>query len=246
MLKENQTQAQWLQLDESGLGFEDLWKIHESMRDQRNKHRESIINYLRFFISISTGILTLIVAVSAIGGRLILDGNPLSGTDLTLISLFILLPFFSTLAFYRLHKGAKETALKEYRKLIEHLTVEQKIESILGFSSKIKISSTIKFDPKDLPYPEDKSFVFPRWVSGRKQDKKSWLFLDNVKNQKDVFFAPLSKTLDIILYFNMFFCIFALVAAMALYISETRIPEMDQERAKQEIIAEPKQPSVTE
>lgn len=205
--------ASWFKHDKDGLTRDQLLSLRDSMRDQRNTHRTSVASFLRFFVSLSSAILAVETAFAAFGVKMLAEDNISATARLVMTSLFLILPVGLTIAFLLLHRQAQQVIRKEYEKLLEYLTVEQKIEALLGFHGPLPIELP---EPIDPPFPEDASILFPRWLEGRAKHASSNDFVDEVAARPVVFYAPLRNALRVIFWLNIALAVLVAAAAVVL------------------------------
>lgn len=188
--------AYWINAEGVFFTQENLLELHRSMRGQRNVHREAINHYLRTYITIFSALLTLEIALAGFAVRWWLDGGAVPAAVWTSAILFALVPVGITVFMLILRNRLQVLLRKEYQKLMEHLTVEQKIEHLLG------LDRPVQTQRKDgaAPFGEDTSLLPGRWLQGRQNDPTADAFVNRVKEAREVFFRPLSNIVDIVLW----------------------------------------------
>jgi hypothetical protein len=202
-------------LDPDGVAFakDQLIELHRIMRAQRNAHRDSINQYLRTYITMFLALLTLELALAGIAVRWWLGGGPDAGIVATSAILFALVPIGISIFMQILRERLQVLFRKEYRKLMEHLTVEQKIEHVLGLDGPVRTHGT---DSTSAPFNQDASLLPDRWLEGRLTDRKADAFVERVRGARDVFFRPLSSIIDIVFYLGCAIAVVVLVTLLAI------------------------------
>lgn len=189
--------AKWLHPNGVTFSKDQLIELHRIMRGQRNAHRDSINQYLRTYITIFSALLTLELALAGIAVRWWLGGGPDVGTVVISAILFALVPVGITIFMQILRVRLQVLLRKEYQKLMEHLTVEQKIEHLLGLDAAAQGQANEGLTP---PFKQDASLLPGRWLDGRQSDSTADAFVERVRGSRDVFFRPLSSIIDIVFY----------------------------------------------
>lgn len=182
----------WLSFSPDGLSREELLQIFALTREQRNQHRTAIFDVLQFYSTLVAGLLAAEVTLCTFAIPYILANVKRPGERAALFFLLLLLPIAIVFLVY----FALANVRKEYEKLIEYLTVEQKLETALGMMQPIGIS-TEPVGP--LPYPADGALLYQRWIDGRMGFETSTDFVAaTVARTEDGFHAPLRRSLLVI------------------------------------------------
>ena len=202
----------WLQSDPEGLTRGDLLSLREAMRGQRNVHRSSIYEYLRFYVTLLSALFAAEAAIGVLGIRILSDPGILLMELITISLLLLILPLGVAIGIFRMHKAAQQLIQKEYEKLMEHLTVEQKLEFALGFTGPLGVATDF---PKEALYPKDSSVLHPRWIAGRREYGSAQEFVDTMVTRPNVFFAPLVKIIKFLFYMNI---ALALIIALFMFV----------------------------
>jgi len=183
----------WIRYQGDGYSRDQLLALRESIRIQRNVHRSSIWEYSRFFVAFLSVVFTAEAALAVYAARSLEDTHAQPGTVIAALIVILVVLCGVLIGTWTLRGYAHRLLRKEYRKLLEHLTVEQKIEAALGLDAKLPVSDKPE---GTLPYPKDEAVLFPRWIKGRYDKKRSEAFVDATTDNRDVFFAPLSYCIN--------------------------------------------------
>jgi hypothetical protein len=190
--------AEWIQTTPNGLSREELLSIHHSMRDQRNEHRSALFSQLQFYSTIISALLSFGVALSTFAIPHFYEhvANPSPVIRLGVFAPLLVLP----LGALGMISFALQSLKKEYEKLLEYLTVEQKMEAALGLLGCMQVADPF---PDRMPYPDDTFVSFPRWVGGSFEFKTSRGFVRKMAERKTVFYSPLKNTLKLLRLIDM-------------------------------------------
>jgi hypothetical protein len=206
--------AKWISQmnDPGGIDRSSLLQLYESMRSQRNTHRAVIFKDLQFYVALVSALLGFAVTLTAFGLSHILESpaaNPLA------VSLFGLCILAIPAAGWFIVGHALTSIAKEYQKLAEYLTVEQKLESLLGLDKPL----TTQFGSGDDQqiFPDDSCLLYDRWVSSRTH-RTSAEFVDRLLESRKGLHVPLADTLRILQALNVlvFVAVAVIVIASAL------------------------------
>jgi len=159
-------------------------------REQRNHHKVAIFQFLQFYFTLVASLLACEVALCTFAIPYILKTVARASERAPLFVLLALLPLTVLfLVFYAL-----VNVKQEYAKLIEYLTVEQKLEAALGLQQTLEVVSRVL--PTSLPYPRDNAFIYKRWLDGRMGFASSKDFVTaTVARRAGGAFAPLRSAL---------------------------------------------------
>ena len=204
------TTASWARFDDSGFTREELLEFYEQTRSQRNHHRQAIFDTLRLNVTILSGILAAESAIAFFGIRSLIEADGDTTFGLVSLGLIAALILATAIAVAVLRQRVTQLTRIEYRKVLECLTVEQKIEHLLGIRGTLPVA--FRFEPADLPYRGDRALAHQRWVKGSDADASSEAFTESIMQRETVFFAPLLKIISWIFWMNVFLSIFALGA----------------------------------
>ncbi|MFH1892907.1 MAG: hypothetical protein ABIK83_09545 [Candidatus Zixiibacteriota bacterium] len=186
--------VKWIAEINNHEGFDrnSLIELYESTRKQRNTHRSVIFDHLQFYVTVVSALLGFAVTLTAFGLPHIADSS-LAGP--MTISLFGICILSVPVAGWLIVGHALKSTEKEYQKLAEYLTVEQKLESVLGLDRPI----TIQFDLTEdgQIFPDDTSLLYDRWVKSRMQ-RNSTGFVDTQLESREGLHVPLAGTLRIL------------------------------------------------
>jgi hypothetical protein len=184
--------ANWIQHNTGGLSRDELLTIRDSMRDQRNKHRTALLSQIQFYFALTSALLTAEVTLSVFAIPSIRDHvHPGVGRAGMCVFLLVLPVGILMILRYSL-----QSLRKEYEKLMENLTVEQKIQAALGLLEPMQVAHP---HPDRMPFEEDRSVLYPRWENGSFEYKTATEFVSAMVERSDVFYAPLRKTLYVLL-----------------------------------------------
>lgn len=182
----------WLSSSPDGLSRDELLHLFSLTREQRHQNRTAIFEALQFYSTLVAGLLAAEVALCTFAIPYILANVKALGERVALFSLLLLLPIAIVFLVY----FALASVRKEYEKLIEHLTVEQKLETALGLMRPIKINSEVE---GSCPYPLDNALLYQRWIDGRMGFEKSSDFVAaTVGRTEGGLYAPLRRSLLVI------------------------------------------------
>ena len=205
--------AKWIEYVWDGFSRDELFAIHESARNQRNEHRHSIYTQLNFYFTIVSALLAteITLCLFAIPFILAKVNNILS--QIVLLCFLLILPIGSLVILSNSMKNLK----KEYEKLMEYLTVEQKVEAALGLMQPIQVS--IQF-PEKLPYTEETSILFPRWVEGSHEHNKTTDFVAEMTGKKTVLYAHLKNSLSALCILNIILILILVLIGIGVTLSK--------------------------
>jgi hypothetical protein len=182
----------WLCFSEEGYSRDELLQLFALTREQRNQHRTAIFDVLQFYSTLVAGLFAAELTLCTFAIPYILTNVKQPNERAALFFFLSLLP----LAILFLIYFALINARKEYEKLIEHLTVEQKLETALGMMQPIQIKSQ---PAGPVPYPSDMALLYQRWIDGRMGFDRSVDFVaSTVARTEGGFFAPLRRSLLVI------------------------------------------------
>ena len=170
------------------------------MRGQRNVHRSSISDYLRFYVTLLSGLFAAEAAIGVLGIRILSDPSILRIELIMMSLLLLILPLGIAIGIFQMHRIARNLIQKEYEKLMEHLTVEQKVGFALGLNGPLKVAVDL---PKEALYSQDSSVLHPRWVAGMDDHSSAQEFVDSMVTRPTVFFAPLILTIKALFFMNI-------------------------------------------
>ncbi len=198
--------------DPKGIDRSSLLQLYESMRIQRNTHRAVIFENLQFCVTLVSALLGFAVTLTAFGLPHILRlpvANPLT------ISLFGLCILAIPAAGWFIVGYSVRSVKKEYQKLAEYLTVEQKLESALGLDRPMAIQFEIEKDRQI--FPDDTCLLYHRWVNSRAH-RTAAEFVDELLESRKGLYVPLAGTLRILQVLNalVFIAIAVVVIASVL------------------------------
>lgn len=185
-----------------------LLQLYESMRTQRNLHRAVIFKDLQFYVTLVSALLGFAVTFTAFGLPHILESstaNPL------IISLFGLCILAVPAAGWFILGHAVRSIEKEYQKLAEYLTVEQKLESALGLDRPMVTQFEIEKDRQIFPH--DTCLLYHRWVNSRTH-RTAAEFVDELLESRKGLHVPLAGTLRIFQALNVL--VFVAVAVIVI------------------------------
>lgn len=180
--------AKWIEYDSKGFTRDELFAIHESTRNQRNEHRHSIYTQLNFYFTIVSALLVTEITLCIFAIPFIYSDISNIYIQLVVLLLLLILPIISIVILINSMNNLK----KEYAKLMQYLTVEQKIEAALGLMCPIQVS--IKY-PEKLPYAKETSILFPDWIKGSYENDSTKSFVDTTLENNNVLYAHLKKSL---------------------------------------------------
>lgn len=200
----------WARFDASGFTREDLLEVYEQTRSQRNNHRQTIFDTLRLNVTILSGILAAESAIAFFGIRSLIEADGDTTFGLFSLGLIATLILATAIAVAVLRRRMTQLTRIEYRKVLEYLTVEQKIEHLLGIRGTLPVA--FPFESAELPYRGDRALAHERWVKGSDAHLSSEGFTESIMQRETVFFAPLLKIISWIFWMNVFLSIFALGA----------------------------------
>lgn len=172
-------------------------------------HRDAIYSSLQFYTALIAALLVAQIALS-------IFVVPIAFRDAALVvrlSVFALLLVLPVGLVYII-RSAQDTFDKEYTKLLEHLTVQQKLEAALGLMEPLRVRDQA---PVHHIYQQDSALAYPRWFEDNRQyaESTSTDFVHNVKNRGDVLYSPLAQTLRIF-YIIVWALIVILIAMLAI------------------------------
>lgn len=188
--------AKWIQNVPNGLSREELLSIHSSMRDQRNKHRSALFTQLQFYLTIISALLTVGVTLSIFAIPYIINNIQIIPARLGMFALLLVFP----LGVLMMLRYSLQNLRREYQKLMEYLTVEQKMEAALGLLQTMRVADPL---PDRMPYPDDTTVLFPRWVDGTFEYQTSSEFVKNMVERTAVFYTPLKNTLWLLFWIDV-------------------------------------------
>jgi hypothetical protein len=162
-------------------------------REQKNHHQAEVFEFLRFYLTLITGLLAaeLTLCTFAIPRIATSLPNP-QLRSATIILLLTPLPI-TILGLVHL---ARTNVNKAYQKNLEHLTVEQKIEAALGLAGPLRVAQLPATE--EVPFPEDASILFARWIAGSRAVSSSAKFVAKVQKGRDVIRTPVNRALFLI------------------------------------------------
>ena len=201
--------AKWIEYVPNGFSRDELFAIHESTRNQRNEHRDSIYTQLKFYFTIVSALLATEITLCLFAIPLILNDIKNIYSQITILSFLLILPIGNLVILRNSLKNLK----KEYEKLMEYLTVEQKIEAALGLMQPIQVS--IQF-PEKLPYPEETSILYPRWLEGSYNFDTTTKFVEKMTKQKTVLYIHLKNSLSALCLINIILIIILLLIGIGI------------------------------
>lgn len=148
--------------------------------------------FLQFYITLVAALFAAQLALAAFAIPYILNNVKVGAERAALFFLLCLLPvsILFVIGF------ALTSVKKEYEKLIEHLTSEQKVETALGLMLPLEV-----LDPPSasVPYQGDGAFLYQRWIDGRNGLESSSQFVTTtVERSVGGAFAPLRRTLWVV------------------------------------------------
>lgn len=194
----------WCVQNPEGLDFQQLYQIRETARDQRNNHRNAINSYLRYFISIFSGSFTALAAL------ITFSLSEIDALDTFDRWAFLIIATLVGCGMTTIYKNIIGAADKEYKKMIEYLTVEQKIESLIGIRSAPLLTKET-FDVDDIIFREDETLAYNRWVEDGKKYTKSSDFLEKTVSRKTVFITSLKAAFRAVYILNMAILAFLII-----------------------------------
>ena len=182
----------WYAVSDSGFSRSDLLQFLGVNREQRNQHRVAIFQFLQFYFTLIATLLAAELTLCTFAIPYILNNVKQPAQRAALFFLLALLPI-TVLLLIRL---ALTNTRKEYEKLIEYLTVEQKIEAALGLQQPLQL---VKPPSGPLLYPDDEVFLYRRWIDGRMQFKTSQSFVSaTISRRTGGAFSPLRRALIVL------------------------------------------------
>ena len=196
--------AKWIEYASDGFSRDELFAIHESTRNQRNEYRNSIYTQLKFYFTIVSALLVTEITLCLFTIPFILDNVTNIFSKITIFLFLFILPIGNLVILGNSMKNLK----KEYEKLMEYLTVEQKIEAALGLMQPIKVSSRF---PEKLPYPEETSILYPRWIEGSYDFDTTTKFVKNMTERNNVLYMHLKNSLSALYWIDIFLIIILLL-----------------------------------
>ncbi len=208
--------AKWIEKVSNGFSRDELFAIQESMRSQRNEHRHSIYTQLQFYFTIVSALLATEITLCLFAIPFILNNVDGIFSQTTIFSLLFILPIGNFVLLSNSMKNLK----KEYEKLMEYLTVEQKIEAALGLTQPIQVSCPF---PEELPFPEETSILYPRWLNHDFDTTTE--FVKNMTERKTVFYTHLKNSLLALYWINIILIIILFLIGIFIIILENPIKE---------------------
>ena len=192
---------------EDGLCKSHLMQFYESIRCQRNIHRASIGEHVRTALAV-----ILPITIFQVSATVVLSfycaNHVFSSSER--FSWFVIAVVVSLTIFagqFIFFRAIALTVKKEYSKVIEYLTVEQKLQCLIGYAEPLKL----KFPaPENLPFSDDESVLYPRWIQGMSEGMLSERFLDSIVARKMTFFKA---------YFILIWMALILSALMLVWLS---------------------------
>ena len=208
--------AKWIENVKDGFSRDELFAIHESTRNQRNEYRHSIYTQLTFYTTIVSALLATEITLCLFSIPFILNNVSDIFSRIAIFSFLFILPVGNLIILTNSKKNLK----KEYEKLMEYLTVEQKIEGALGLMQPIKVSIDI---PENLPYSEEISILYPRWLKGSYDYNTTTKFVDDMTKRNTVFHTHLKNSLSTLFWINVILILILLIIGMHITITPINI-----------------------
>lgn len=201
--------AKWIAQTKDPRGFErdSLLHLHESMRVQRNAHQSVIFEKLQYYVTLISALLGFTITLVAFGLPHIAGLENVRALTVILFGVCIIAV---PAACCFIVGCALNSIKKEYQKLAEYLTVEQKIESALGLDRPITTQFDLNQDAQI--FPDDNCLLFTRWVESRKA-RTATEFVDTLLSSRKGLYIPLARTLHILqgLNFIVFFAVLVIL-----------------------------------
>jgi hypothetical protein len=183
----------WLNKSSDGLSRDQLLQLLSITREQRNEHRAAMFQFLQFYLTVVAALLAAELTLCTFAIPFILNNVRFASQRAALFLLLAMLP----MAILFLVRLALLNVRKEYEKLIEYLTVEQKLQAVLGLMQPLSVTTV----PDVFPYPHDNALIYDRWITGSMTFDTSVKFVTyTVARIDDGAFAPLRRALRVIAY----------------------------------------------